>query len=403
MKKIILSAIAVMSISGTVQAADTITDSLTNGKFTVDARVYYFDRSFDTDGKDNATALTAGGIMKYVSDNYMGLNAGLAYYSSNKIGGLYSKEGGVGTSALQSDGENINILGEAYLEYKIANTMLKVGRQGLSTPIINQYDARTAPTAFEAVIVQNKDIPDTTLEVGYVWASTSIGSSSNDFVDHDDTWGDAGLAYISVSNNSYKPLKVRAQYVQALSDTYDVNSTSAGTGVDISVTNYRYVDANYAVPFGEKTYVKAQYGGNTYQASGADNSLMIGAGVGTTVSIVDLALVFNQIKDNVFATIQAGPMYTDWQQGYGDYEPSTAFGGYAVVHPIDSLSLKGGYVVVSADEDSTTDDYSEINFDVKYAINTISNIRVRYSIKDVTTDSDGDDRTDFRVIYGVKF
>ncbi len=47
---------------------------------------------------------------------------------------------------------------------------------------------------------------------------------------------------------------------------------------------------------------------------------------GTTVGQFDLALMYNRIEGNRFRAVEAGPMYTDWQQGYGNYEPSDAVG-----------------------------------------------------------------------------
>ena len=96
-------------------------------------------------------------------------------------------------------------------------------------------------------------------------------------------------------------------------------------------------------------------------------------------------------------------MYSDWQQGYGNYEASTAFGGQIVAHPIADLSLKIGYVDVSTDEGNVRDDFSEMNIDVKYKIDDNSKVRVRYSLKDQTDAADREDRDDFRVIYYLNF
>jgi hypothetical protein len=393
MKKIILSTVAIMSIAATVSAADvSVENALKDGKFTFDARVLYFDRSYD----DNSnTSLTAGTIMKYTTKEYMGLTAGLAYFGSNSITGLYSKQDGTATSNLTSEGENINILGEAYLEYNRDNSMLKIGRQRLSTPLMNNHDLRTIPTTYEAAIVQNKDIPNTMIEAGYVWAFTDLGSKLNDFSSNDSEWGDEGIAYVLVKNNSIKALKVQAQYIKAISDQYENN--------DLSVTDFRYADAAYSMPFGKNTYVKAQYGGNTYED--ADDSMMIGAKTGTTLGMFDVAVLYNQIMDNSFKAVEAGPMYSDWQQGYGNYEPSTAFGGQVTIKPMDTLSLKAGYVDVSADEDSVDDDYTEINFDAKYKLNSYSSVRFRYSIKDYSSKAENvgnnTDRNDFRAFYYI--
>jgi hypothetical protein len=96
-------------------------------------------------------------------------------------------------------------------------------------------------------------------------------------------------------------------------------------------------------------------------------------------------------------------MYTDWQQGYGNYEASTAFGGQIVAHPMADLSVKLGYVDVSSDEGNVRDDFSETNVDIKYALTDYSKVRVRYSLKDQTDESDREDRDDFRIIYYLNF
>ncbi|MFT7005331.1 MAG: imipenem/basic amino acid-specific outer membrane pore [Sulfurimonas sp.] len=406
MKKIILSMVAVMSIAGSVSAADTSADSiesaLKDGKFTLDTRVFYYDK--DVDGSSDATtSLTLGSIMKYTTKEYMGLTAGLAYFGSNSIGGLYSKDDGAWTYSLQSgSGDNINLLGEAYLQYNISNTMLKIGRQKLSTGVMYGNDLRTLPTAYEAAILVNKDIPDTKIEVGHVWANSGFTSSyaldGNGVVGFDDSdglWGKSGLAYIYVTNNSIDGLSLSAEYIKALSDKTDA-------GAEATVSSYSYADAAYNVPIGTNTYIKAQYAGKSYNASGEDSGQLLGAKIGTSVSIVDLALVADVISDNEIYFDMGSPMYTDWQQGYSAYSPSTAFGGYLVVHPMSTFSLKGGYVDVSADNENGStyaDDYSEINFDAQYKINSISKFRVRYSIKDQTEESGKADSNDLRVIY----
>jgi len=93
-------------------------------EYSTKARVFFFDRSFDTAGKDDAIALTAGGIMKYETGSFNGLKAGLAYYGSHRLGGLYSRDEGKGTSILGRTGEDLSFLGEAYLEYCFCDTGL---------------------------------------------------------------------------------------------------------------------------------------------------------------------------------------------------------------------------------------------------------------------------------------
>jgi len=392
-----------VSTTAPVAVSDTgsFGDALKNGHFTAKLRTFYFDRTFDEEntGNPDAQALTFGGIVKYESASYHGLKFGLAHYSSTRLGNVFTREEGKGTSILGREGENLAFLGEAYLQYDLGNTMLKVGRQQLSTPLIQNHDLRILPSVYEAAIIRNKDIPDTMIEAGYVDRYTGFTSKDNGFTDN--KTGKDGLAYLSFANKSISNLSLRGQYVKALSDGAQRET-------------YTYVDAKYSLPFGNKTYVKAQYGGNTYLTE--EDSTLFGAKVGTTFGMVDVTGLYDKISGYRFQAFESGPMYTDWQQGYGNYEASTAVGGQMIVHPMNGLSLKFGYVDVSADNGNLRDDFTEFNFDGKYAINDWSKIRVRYSIKDQSDASEAnrdgvnpngstgrEDRNDFRIIYYMNF
>jgi len=146
-----------------------------------------------------------------------------------------------------------------------------------------------------------------------------------------------------------------------------------------------------------------QYGTNTYFDNTQVDGTLMGAKIGTSFGIFDVAAVYDKISDNAYQAFESGPMYTDWQQGYGPYEPSTGIGGQLAVNPLDGLSLKFAYVEVNADESYTVDDYSEFNFDGQYTINDWSAVRIRYSIKNQTDTSTREDRDDFRVTYFMNF
>jgi len=407
MKKSLLLSIAVSTMimadaPVAVPAAGTsdFAQALQEGKFTANLRAFYFDRSFDEDktGKDNATALTAGGIIKYESGQYNGLSFGLAHYSSTRLGNTFSRKEGSGTSILGRSGEDLAFLGEAYLQYDMGKTMFKVGRQQLSTPLMQNHDLRILPSVYEAAIIRNKDIPNTMIEVGFVDQYTGFTSKENDFLDT--KTGKDGLAYISVANKSITGLSLRAQYIDALTNTNARQS-------------YTYADAKYALPVGKNTYIKGQFGMNEYLEG--DDSTLVGAKVGTTLGMFDVAALYDKISDNQFQAFESGPMYSDWQQGYGPYEASTAIGGQIVVKPMSGLSLKVGYVNVESDTAMLNDDFTEMNIDAKYTINDWSKIRVRYSMKDQSDESEAlrfdgidgnggrEDRDDFRIIYYMNF
>ena len=389
-----------------VAAPDAPVETSSYGKFTANLRVQYFTRTFEESrtGDPDATAFNVGGIFKYESAEYNGFKFATAYYGSHRIGTFFTREEGIKTSMLdKNDGSDLAFIGEAYIQYTSGDASLKVGRQRLATPLANDRDLRMLPTSYEAAVAKYNGFSDTTLELAYITGTSGFTSKDNGFSDYDTTFGKDGIAYIYITNKSIEDLALSLQYAKTISNV-------DGTGANIPIEDYFYADMNYNIALGEKTYFKAQTGGNTYQ--NADNSFMYGAKLGTTVVYgIDLALVFNQIKDNSFKTIQAGPMYTDWQQGYGNYEPSTAFGGQIAFSPMTDLSLKFGYVDVSVADGYTKDDFSEFNFDGQYAINSYSSIRIRYSFKNQTDESiynipdprDVQDRDDFRILYYLNF
>lgn len=390
----------VEAVAPAPSASGSFGQALKDGKFTARLRTFYFDRSFDKDktGQADAKALTFGGIIKYQSAKYHGFSFGLAHYSSTRLGNIFSREEGKGTSILGRSGENLAFLGEAYLQYDIGNTMFKIGRQQLATPLMQNHDLRILPSVYEAAIIRNKDIPDTMIEIGFVDRYTGFTSKENAFLDT--KTGKDGLVYISASNKSIDGLSLRAQYIDALTNTNIRQS-------------YTYADAKYSVPFGTNTYVKAQFGMNDYLEG--EDSTLFGAKIGTTLGIFSVAALYDKISDNAFQAFESGPMYSDWQQGYGPYEPSTAFGGQLIIKPMTGLSVKFGFVDVQSDTDLLVDDFTEFNIDAKYTINDWSKIRVRYSKKDQSDASealrfdgiDGDggreDRDDFRIIYYMNF
>ena len=239
-KGLLLSVIAstILMAGGDIKAPEKpvgdFEQALKDGEFTARLRTFYFDRGFDEDksGKPNAIALTAGGIIKYQSGEYYGISFGVAHYSSTRLGNTFTREEGKGTSLLGRDGENLAFVGEAYLQYDISNTMFKVGRQQLSTPLMNNHDLRILPSVYEAAIIQNRDIPDTMVEVGFVDRYTGFTSKENAFLDV--KTGEDGLGYIYLTNKSIEDLSIRAQYIQALTD-------------DVLRESYSYIDAKYAM------------------------------------------------------------------------------------------------------------------------------------------------------------
>lgn len=391
-KSYILAALLLGTIAGATNV-ETVDKSFLGDNLSADLRTMYFKRSFDNATPDSKST-TQSVIVKYESNDFHGISAGAAYFGSYRIGGWFNQAEGATTSTLDRDGKNLGFVGEAYLQYKHEVGSIKLGRQRLNTPLINDHDLRQLPSTYEAAVATLNIIPNTKVEVGHVSRYTGFTSKEDKFLDFNTKWGSKGLAYIYIKNNSIENLTLSGQYVKAL-------NTKDEAGLNIAVKDYRYADLIYKINVGTNTYFKAQYGGNDYQTTKDSN--MYGSKIGTTVSIVDVAVLYNKIEGGNFTAVEAGPMYSDWQQGYGNYEASEAYGGQLIVKPITDLYIKLGYVDVHAREASTVDDFAESNIDVGYTINKHNKVRVRYSQKDQTSTSTREDRNDLRVLYYLNF
>ena len=168
-KHIALSAIAVGLLSSvSLQAADDLSSMFSEGKTSGEIRMFYIDREYQgSSGADthrNSTAV--GGNIKFETADYKGLSFGTALYTTNEIPLLNYDD--VDPTLLGVNDKSYSILGEAYLQYKYENTTFKGGRQKLNTPMAGADDARMLPNMFEAYLLINSDIPNTTLIAGHV-------------------------------------------------------------------------------------------------------------------------------------------------------------------------------------------------------------------------------------------
>lgn len=382
-------ALFLLSFCIAASADATLKDALLGADASLNGRVFYFDRSFDRPNTPDSTALTVGGIIKLGTKEFYGAKIGAAHYGSFLANMTTRKEGASSGLLEQINGNNISFLGELYYEQNIGKSSFKIGRQRLNTPLANDHDLRLLPSSYEAVLLKTSEIENNTIELGYIQRYTGFVSKYNAFKDEAHIWGKDGLSYIYLQNKNIPNALVRAQYI--------VSMDSA----NIAVKDYRYADASYKLPVWTATTIKAQYGGNDYK--GQNSSAMYGAAVEATLGVVDAAAVYNKITKNNFKAVESGTMYTDWQQGYANYEPSEAVGGYITLKPISSVSLKIGKVWVSALESSKRDDFAESNIDFWYTYDKNNKLRIRYSDKDQSSGSTLEDRKDFRVAYYFSF
>lgn len=158
---------------------ETILDALNPPEIDFHLRAFYMDRSFERSPYQQTLAL--GGWFKYRTRWWNHLSVGLTPYVTMPLAFDDADRGGTGV--LPQNQEGYAVLGEAYLQLRLGNTLGRVYRQELHTPWINTYDFRLVPVTYEALSVQNKDLPHTTITAAYVtgikgWTNTSFQSMS---------------------------------------------------------------------------------------------------------------------------------------------------------------------------------------------------------------------------------
>jgi hypothetical protein len=150
------------------------------------ARTFYIDRTYNSGTTINRNSLNVGGYIGYTTPAFSGLKFTTAVYGTYGFD-IHSNGADVTNtnydpSLYGRDGENYAFIGQAYLDYTNGKTNVKVGRQKLDTPMAGSDDARMLPNLFEAAVLVNTDLENTTLIAAHVTKMTA-GTFSNIYDD----------------------------------------------------------------------------------------------------------------------------------------------------------------------------------------------------------------------------
>jgi hypothetical protein len=194
MKKATLSIVAASTVASIGSfAADDLASAFKEGKASGQIRAFYINRDYTfadstgTSSTDNKAldrdGLAVGGKLSYETAPLYGISAGAVFYTTNAMDSaspVASKNDTTifGRDPVSGNRKNTTYLGQAYLQGQYGKTLVKVGRQQLDTPLAGSDDARMLPTLFEAAVVINSDIKDTTLIGSYV-SKIAYGTFAN--------------------------------------------------------------------------------------------------------------------------------------------------------------------------------------------------------------------------------
>lgn len=213
-----LSVIASLLLSAPL-FADTLSDAFQNSKVNGEIKAAYVDSNFL--GATDSDISAVGGKVGIVTGNFYGLKAGATFQASHVISDDITSVGNTRVDNFNASGA---VMSEAYLEYTLSNTSLKVGRQFIQTPLLSSgIEGKSSESiikdSFEAYVLTNTDLPNTTLVAGYVNKYQAPTDSNGNEGEFTDTGVEDGAYTIYLKNNSIENLTLQAQYL-------DVNGTT---------------------------------------------------------------------------------------------------------------------------------------------------------------------------------
>ncbi|MDP3587989.1 MAG: OprD family outer membrane porin [Sulfuricurvum sp.] len=441
MKRIIHLSFLASVIVVNSMAADDLASMFKEGKASGQIRAFYIDRDYSGGTTVHRDGLAIGGYLKYETGMLNGLSAGAAFYTTNKLDSKSSIAGENDTTLFGPNGDNETYLGEAYLQYKNGNTAFKAGRQKLDTPLAGADDARMLPNLFEAYVLSNTDIKDTSLIAAHVTkfaAGTFANAYNNQPAALSLTSGYSGLANATNMVGSFENMGEYAIGKNTDGVTVAAAIYSGIPGMKLQLWDYYahdilnaiYAEANYGwsyasgvSPYAAAQYIKEDDVGSSYATKVNSDFIAVKAGVKVANFDVYAALSHNS-KDSS-AAIGGGtitpwggmPAYTQgmvtrhqfmagtdaWKAAanydWKDFGVNLNTGVYYTSFAMDDLN---GYV---ANHAWTA---TEAGFDMIYTPQTVKNLQLRFrgnfprDFKE-TAAGVGTDWDEYRVIANYNF
>jgi len=216
--------------------------AIDNVKVSGDAKLFYTTNNtgnFDLFDKDSSAADTAlrlgvtGDLTKGVSFGVTGYAVSTLGLENNLVSNTWT-----GAHGVQANGSPFGAqvddqawIGEMWVAASLGKTTAKLGRMELDTPLAFSEKWSIVPNTFDAAVLINQDIPDTTVVGAWVGKgngvnaigvatgganainnSTAIGDNVVGAGADFNTFMNNGAYALAVVNNSFKPLTAQAWY-----------------------------------------------------------------------------------------------------------------------------------------------------------------------------------------------
>jgi len=309
-----------------------------------------------------------GGKLHIQSQLVKDITVGATFYTTNSIS--HDKEDGI--NFLDSNQDSYSILGEAYLQGDFGNTTIKLGRQELDTPFADTDDIGMIPNTFEAGVLINKDIKDTTIILAQVqkWAGVDTDNPEKfSELNNKDHLQTIGFIY-----EGLKDVTIQAW-------RYNLK--------DFEVDKILYIEANYETILNDLDLeLGGQYAVQNYSASGADKATITGLNASLGYKKVGLTLFgsYNKSSNNTAINgFGGGPFFTSCEHltlteaGVGGKATRVGLGLDTSVIGISNLLLDFSKLTLKNSIGTKT---TELDFVASYDVNDKLTVDFIYSDTD---------------------
>lgn len=151
--------------------AHAVTEAIPIGSFlqlSGQLRAYQFNKNYTSSTKTDQSSSAYGAIVRITTRPFLGgFGAGLGFYSAHAIATFHPGDKAQETT-LMGSGSSLNTVGEAYLQYRNSDALLRGGRQIIKSPWMSARDSRMLPQTFEGVWGHYKIMPGLQIQGGRV-------------------------------------------------------------------------------------------------------------------------------------------------------------------------------------------------------------------------------------------
>ncbi|MDD2265559.1 porin [Sulfuricurvum sp.] len=341
--------------------------AIDNVKVSGDAKLFYGTNDsstyslFDKDSSYADTALrvgVTGDLVKGVSFGLTGYGVSTLGLENNLVSGIWSGAHTV-TGNTSRFGAAVNDeawLGEAWLAATLGKTTAKLGRMTLDTPLAFTETWNITPNTFEAAVLINQDIPDTTLVGAWVGkgnGGANVVGSKGTF----NTFVNDGAYAAAIVNNSLKPLVAQAWY-------YNVSN----------IADAYWLQADWDCQLIKGAKVGVQYADMSPKGllNGLDDTKAFAVKLAYAVDALNVSAAYSDVNNkgplkvqNVATDLQGAAqskLYTEswWSYGYVGAPDATAWNLTAEYDAKGIAKLGAYYTNVNTDWANKSGDLSEV-------------------------------------------